>query len=261
MITKILNYLKSTVVPFFKKTFQNFTFKDWLLLIVSILMLFFFFQARHLNQKLIKANNAFTTELSVYHNKADEEYAAKQLAILEVSELKNKNQELYQEIKNLRENPVVVTKIKTKFKVDTLLLETEHTVTPDPENPSLTQHNFNWHYSHPDNYYAIDGLSTVSSDFNSYSTTLNNLTVNSKFTVDLVDDKEHLNILVRSDNPYIDVSDINSVVIDPRKSPVIKKYFPQKRWGIGPSIGVGVDKNLHFTPYIGVSLNYNIISF
>jgi uncharacterized small protein (DUF1192 family) len=257
MKEKLKTYLNK-IKTFFVNLFKKFSFKDWLLLILGILLIIMFFWVNSLKSENLNLSQSYTDSVTVYKNKAGEEYKEKQLAILSVDELKKENSELYQEIKSLKETPVVVSKVETVFKVDTVKLETTHTII---ETDSIPDHQYNWSFNHPDNYYALSGKSLISGDFNTFSSTLDNLTVNSKITLDVIDNDENLSVIVKSDNPYVDISDINSVVIDPTKSKTLKKYFPQKKWGLGPSVGVGVDKNLHFTPYIGVSINYSIISF
>ena len=124
--------VKDTIKNFFSNLFKNFSFRDWLLLAVSVLLLFFFFRARKLQNELMEASQEYTGEITEYVNKVSEEYQARQLAVLSLNEAKKQNIELAEEIKNLKDNPVVVSKIKTVFKVDTVFMETAHeTVLPD----------------------------------------------------------------------------------------------------------------------------------
>ena len=63
-------------------------------------------------------------------------------------------------------------------------------------------------------------------------------------------------VYIQSDNPYVKYNEIQGLSIDGFK------YKRQKRFGIGPSIGYGYDfTNNKFSPYIGISLNYNLICF
>ena len=124
--------VKDTIKNFFSNLFKNFSFRDWLLLAVSVLLLFFFFRARNLQNELMEARQEYTGEITEYVNRVSEEYQARQLAVLSLNEAKKRNIELAEEIKNLKDNPVVVSKIKTVFKVDTVFMETAHeTVLPD----------------------------------------------------------------------------------------------------------------------------------
>lgn len=58
-----------------------------------------------------------------------------------------------------------------------------------------------------------------------------------------------VNIL--TDNPYVGVIGVRSYKTD---------TFVPKRWGIGPSIGYAVCRN-GMSPFVGISLNYNLIEF
>lgn len=40
-----------------------------------------------------------------------------------------------------------------------------------------------------------------------------------------------------------------------------KVYQKPKKWGIGVSIGAGLDRNFEITPYIGIGIQYNLIRF
>ena len=46
-----------------------------------------------------------------------------------------------------------------------------------------------------------------------------------------------LEIFVKSDYPGFKVSKLDGALIDPKKSNVLKKYFPEKRWGLGVYCG------------------------
>lgn len=205
-------------------------------------------------------NNAlqYHQEMQTYENKIGEQYQQISSYIVSLDELKKSNTELADEVNNLKKlKPVIITKTETKFQIDTVYAESIKIV----EVPDSAQHELYWQYDKEYEYYAISGVTSVKNNFSAFNTRIDNLTVNSDITLDVVDNGSNLSVLVRSHNPYVNVTGMQSVSIDPTTSPTIKKYFKQKHWGIGPSIGVGVDKNLHFTPYIGISLNYNILTF
>lgn len=44
---------------------------------------------------------------------------------------------------------------------------------------------------------------------------------------------------------------MSSVVIDPIKSPTLSKKFKQKRWGIGPYLGLGLNFGYGLAPTLG----------
>ena len=67
-------------------------------------------------------------------------------------------------------------------------------------------------------------------------------------TLDVIEKENKLKIIGTSDNPYVSITDFNGAVIDPTTSDVLKNCFKQKRWGIGPQVGVGVSRDLKFSP-------------
>jgi len=52
---------------------------------------------------------------------------------------------------------------------------------------------------------------------------------------------------------------MDGVILDPSKNPVLRKYYKQKRFSIGPTIGYGLTSDMKFRPYIGIGINYGII--
>jgi hypothetical protein len=88
--------------------------------------------------------------------------------------------------------------------------------------------------------------------------------VNTGITLDLIDDGKQLRVITKSENPYINVNDINSVVIDPIKSKTLSKYFNRQHFIVGPYIGYGIgihDNKLIHTPTIGIGVTYKIFGF
>ena len=171
------------------------------------------------------------------------------------------NEELQKEIKNLKDNPVIITKVKTEFQIDTLYMESESVAENIDTVTGDKIYDLKWSYSKEPEYFSLAGLTEVYGDFSKFTTRIDKLTVNSNLTLDVIDNGKTLEVITKSDNPYVNITGMQSVMIDPRQSKTLKKYFKQKRWGIGPQIGIGVDKNLKFTPYIGVGVSYNIFVF
>ena len=78
---------------------------------------------------------------------------------------------------------------------------------------------------------------------------------------DVIDNGKQLSVIAKTDNPYISISNMDGVMFDPSKSKYLKKYYKQKKWSIGPTIGYGLSKDLKLTPYIGIGISYGIIQF
>lgn len=74
--------------------------------------------------------------------------------------------------------------------------------------------------------------------------------VNFDYTVAL--DKKN-NIHITSTNPYVKYNSISGFTLPKQK---------QKRWSIGPTVGVGVDvTNGKISPQVGIGISYGIIKF
>lgn len=78
-----------------------------------------------------------------------------------------------------------------------------------------------------------------------------------------------LKIFVRSDYPNFQISGLDGALIDPQKDPLIKSYFPRKRFVVGFSTGLGATTNIlkvtpnawAFGPTISIGLTYKIFEF
>lgn len=73
----------------------------------------------------------------------------------------------------------------------------------------------------------------------------------------------NLEVFVRSNYPGFELLELNSIIIDPDKHPLLKKFTKQskpKRFGLGVYGGYGIGVN-GLSPQIGVGLSYNLIQF
>ena len=249
------NFFKNIILPFFKRL----SFKDWLLLLLMILCIFFYFRIKYLSEQNLQNQLAFQDKITIYENKLGEQYSQQQTYITSINELREVNSNLYNEVKHLKDHPLIVTKTKTEFQVDTIYM-TSTGITEITDSLNNQQYKLNWVYNDHD-YFNIDGYTLVNNKVTDYSTVLNNLKVNQELSLNVIDNGKNLSVIVKSDNPYIKVSGMQSVVIDPTTSPSIKKYFKQKRWSLGPSISIGVDQNLRKSINLGISLQYTILQF
>lgn len=56
---------------------KNFTFKDWMIVILSIGMLIFYIMYRNMRHDLLYNNVIYNDSLTIYKNKVNEDYVAK----------------------------------------------------------------------------------------------------------------------------------------------------------------------------------------
>lgn len=259
---------------------KSMTFKDWLLVIMAFLLCLTFFSMRHyMNESY---NRAVIAERALYEykNKVDQEYIARDVYIQTKKELEKYNKELAEEIKNLKDNPIVVTKVVTK----TVIKEVP------AESDSVTHHNdsvnnerwtdLHWSAREKDGHYTIVGSTSVKAGvtFSSGAPTLRNgstvtvtdfktklteVSIPAKLTLNVIEDTKakQLRFIGRSDNPYVTISDLDGVVVDPKKSKMLKSCFPQKRVCIGPYVGYGIGTDLKLSPQIGIGVSYMLLGF
>ena len=164
----------------------------------------------------------------------------------------------------MKDNPIVITKTEVTTKIDSVNTNT-HNVT---SNDTLLA--WCWDASDKD-YYKISGESTA--DFNnpdSSKTFIENMQVNANLILDVIDNGEQLAVIAKTDNPYMQFGDMQSVVIDPRTSPTLSSYYNSKRWGLSVYLGVGVNcgwdpihnnVGLNIGPSIGFAVTYDLIQW
>ena len=254
----ILQSIFNFIINFFKK----FSFKDWLLFISIIGMIILYMLYNHAQDQLLYNRNSYADTLTVYKNKLGEAYTAKNTYVQTVKDLKKTNAELYEEVKNLKDHSVVIVKTKTEFKKDTVYTQKD-SINPVYHNDSL-YYNLCWSANQEKQYYSFNGITKVKYDFSDFSTLIKDMKVNTGITLDLIDDGKQLRVITKSENPYINVNDINSVVIDPTKSKTLSKYFNRQHFIVGPYVGYGIgihDNKLITTPTIGIGITYKIFGF
>lgn len=251
MWSKIKSYIKSLI--------SKMSFKDVLIIILLIASVILLILMNHYKSKSITPKIVANDSLETIVTKQGDTLIGKNTYVQTISDLKKSNDELYQQLKQLTDlkfQPIIVSNTETKLKIDTIYTEKQDTPIIDKDTIKILQ----WK-SPANQYYSFNGTTLVRTDFSNFRTTISNFQVNSNLKVNLVEKDKQLKVVVSSDNPYIDVSNVNSVVIDPTKSKVLKSYFPTKRWHIGPYVGVGFDKKLKVTPSVGISIGYGIINF
>tara|TARA_R110002020_G_scaffold163538_4_gene349579 strand:+ start:676 stop:1485 length:810 start_codon:yes stop_codon:yes gene_type:complete len=192
------------------------------------------------------------------------------------NKLEGLNKDLFNEVKNLRDNPIVITKVVTKIIHDTLYLkpkiDSNGIVYNSDSTIKITP--FTWSDStkfDENNYRNIGGEYLISVDTNlnvgtkSFKVTKNEIGMS--FTTGITEsDDDKVEIFLKSDYPGFIPTKIDGTLFNPTESDVIKKYFPPKRWGVGFHAGYGVyvdpikfNSGTGFNISVGIS--YNIIQW
>ena len=243
------------ILKFLKDLVFKLKFKDWLILLLAISALCFYISSRYYYQKSLNPVIVYNDSIQYYKNKLKEEYAMKNIYIQSNAQLKKVNTELTDEIKNLRDHPIVVTKTTTEIVIDTIKMQSD-TIYIDPSNSIQT---LEWHNS--DDFFYIKGKTLVKNDFSQFQTIVDQLKIQAELTLDIIEKDNNLRMIAKSNNPYLHISNMDGVILTPSDSKVLKKYFPKKRWSIGPQVGIGISKGMEVSPYIGLGISYGFIQF
>lgn len=199
---------------------------------------------------------AYNDTVTQYLNKNKELYTANLLYITTEKDLRRQNEELYNEVKSLKDNPLVVTKIKTVYKHDTVTVESPIII--DTANGDF-ESNFNY----SDNWTDIAGNFKGNIFTNSGVFNLNKLNFNCEITSDIIEKNGQLYFISKSDNPYMYISNTDGVMLTPEKSKALKQRF-NRPWGIMAGIGFTAtvyDNNVKIIPGLNITIGYKLLSF
>ena len=248
-----------------------------ILLVLAIVFLFLFIRSCNGNDRQINTlkQNVFTLKdsLRTYKDKTGQLVYEKGALISENGDLKSLNVDLANEVKNLKDHPLVVIKTVVKVVHDTTYIEIKST-NPGKWNGNTFTQNFEWDLNNKyslENYRLIEGNFDIYVDSTFKLSTSKMKIVKDEFSMGmstgLTENKDGLlEIFVKSDYPGFKVSKLDGALIDPKKSDVLKKYFSPKRWGLGIYGGYGISLNpITFIPatgiQIGVGIQYNILQW
>ena len=248
-----------------------------ILLTLTILFLFLFIRSCNESGSQINTlkQNVFTLNdsLRVYKDKAGKLVYEKGALISENKDLGKLNIDLANEVKNLKDNPLVVIKTVIKIVHDTTYIEIKST-NPGKWNGNTFTKSFEWDLNNKystENYRLIEGNFDVYVDSTFKLSTSKMKIIKDELSISmstgLTENKDGiLEIFVKSDYQGFKVSKLDGALIDPKKSDVLKKYFPPKRWGLGVYAGYGVSINpTTLSPatgiQIGVGVQYNILQW
>lgn len=248
-----------------------------ILLVLSIVFLLLFIRSCNGNNSQINTlkQNVFTLNdsLRTYKDKTGHLVYEKGALISENGDLKKLNVDLANEVKNLKDNPLVIIKTVVKVVHDTTYIEIKST-NPGRWNGNTFTQNFEWDLNNKyslENYRLIEGNFDIYVDSTFKLSTSKMKIVKDEFSMGMstgfTENKDGLlEIFVKSDYPGFKVSKLDGALIDPKKSDVLKKYFPPKRWGLGIYTGYGVSINpVTLSPasgiQIGIGIQYNILQW
>lgn len=241
--------------------------KDWIIIALGIIILLLGIGCGIYYHKYQKAEGQvviWNDSAYIYKNKYNEEYAAKNTYILKANQLQEYNDKLYKEYKSLKDNPIVITKTEIVTKIDSVGTNT-HDATHGDDMVA-------WAWDAKDStYYKMSGQSIAYlNNIDSSETIIDNLEMNVNLTLDVIDNGKQLSVIAKTDNPYMQLGDMQSVVIDPLNSPTLKNYYKPKRWGLSLYLGAGlnvgydlINKGIGVNAggSIGIAITYDLIQW
>lgn len=246
--------MKNSILQSVMTIFQKMTYKDWLILILICMTVGFFLSSRYYRNESYNNVVVYTDSIQSYKNKIKQEYVSKSIYVQDIDDLKKQKNVLADEVKNLKENPVVVTKTVIRAFIDTVYMDKDTIAKVD------SIYKLHWYLDH--RYYNIDGITIVDENMKDFNTVVNKFSMPAELTIDVIDDGDKLLRLIgRTDNPYINITNLDGVVFDPSDSKVLKKYQKPKKWSIGPSFGIGVGPEGKIQPVVSVGISYGIWQF
>lgn len=216
----------------FKTIISN--YKNVLIIILLIISSILYFKNVNIENKLETNQVILTDSLYEYKNKVNELYKEKEAYITNKKDLERINKELYDEIKKLKDNPIVITKIETVTKIDSIFIESK------TEKDSLSNSKIN-NYTYIDDYISMNLTHKLNN--NTGSLFVNNIKMNADITYSIIENKKtnKLSIITKSNNPYLNITDVNGGLINLQNSKTLKQYYRRdNKWNISVNGGYGI---------------------
>lgn len=216
----------------FKTIISN--YKNVLIIILLIVSSILYFKNVNIENKLETNQVILTDSLYEYKNKVNELYKEKEAYITNKKDLERINKELYDEIKKLKDNPIVITKIETVTKIDSIFIESK------TEKDSLSNSKIN-NYNYIDDYISMNLTHKLNN--NTGSLFVNNIKMNADITYSIIENKKtnKLSIITKSNNPYLNITDVNGGLINLQNSKTLEQYYRRdNKWNISINGGYGI---------------------
>jgi len=224
-------------------------------------------------QSIISKNNIQVLNDSVKYLKGEngQVIAERGILIANKKDLKEINSQLYNKINDLEESipnlkPKVVIDYKTKIEHDTVYISSDLEFI----NDSSYIVNFKKDTIYDENNsrslegkISIGLLADSISKYNKVKVSDVKLTkdiINMNATLVLGTKDKELKVWLESKYPGFEASKIEAVTLDPSIHPELKK-LNNKKYSVGPYVGLGIGQNLSILPTFGIGIQYSIFKF
>ena len=250
ILKKVLSLSKNLFVKIFSD------WKNILILTLAAVLLCTYFNYKRVSNDYQDTITEQVDTISSYKNKVGEMYSQIGTYISDIEKLKKINSDLYSEVKNLKDNPIIITKIETVTEIK------EIHVTDTLHKYDDFMYKLPFRYS--DQYAIISGECNFDTSELIGSASFDKISFPNNITLSLIEsNKGQLSFIAKSDNPYCQINNMNGVVISPEDSKAIKKRF-DKPWvlvlGVGGTVAV-VDGKVAIYPGIQLAFGRKIFAF
>lgn len=220
--------------------------KEFIIVVLSIICIILLMTSScsgHKNKVLNNNIKALRDTVTQVQLKNGEILSEKQSLILSNKELSDYLDLSKQEIKDLQKKldskVLYITELESSIRIDTITCVDSIYI-----RDSIRYTDFRY----TDEWIHLYGTTNLSKP----QTTINELFINTPLTVGLTEDSQ---FFITTPNPYIKITNINSVIVDN------KKTTKPKRWNVGLNLGLGVQydlikKEFGVGPYLGIGVSY-----
>ena len=239
-----------------------------LLAIVAILCLLLFRQCdSNLSLKSqIKIQNmnldALNDTVRLQKNKDGEDTYVRKTLLATKDNLEKLNKNLADELKKVKGQVLVLQSVETVIKTDTQYVNNYLTVYEDGS------YSLDWKFDSTfsvNNYRKFSGNSFFKIDSITHKVTPGSTRINQdelgfSFITGIREKDNALEIFVTPKYPGMRITEIEGAIIDPHKSDVLKNMFPNKKWSVGPYVGIGMGAGYGFNgkPIAGPVFNIGL---
>jgi len=253
----------------YKQKLKDFSMRKdlWYILIIAIVVMLLLRQCNatrsaETREKMSKANiEALKDSVRYEKDKTGKEVAVKKALLADKKSLEDLNKDLDEEVKKLRGKIISIQKIGGTITSDPIV------VTNDVIKYRDGVYGLAWNYDtvySEGNYRKFSGETSVlvdtSRNISSKGTKIKQDELGLTLVTGLREKDGALEIYVDPQYPGMKINRIDGAIIDPQKSEAIKKYFPQKKWSIGPILGVGISAGYGVTgkPIFGPTVTFGV---
>lgn len=199
---------------------------------------------------MMQANQrALTAKIEKRVEGKDTVYSKEVFQVQNFKELKELDRKLYDEFRNID------GKIQT---FNRLIAEVNNKIDNIPTKSSLTDSTITLNWNTSNKFRVLKGQNIIGYEVNDNKFFLKDV------KTDILEDtyKLELNSGTRKRNGkieyFVEPKDPNMKIVDITGGTLVR---PIKKFGLGIQLGVGINQQLNYSPYVGIGLNYNIVRF